>query len=104
MPAHCHKMVAQVAKAAAGELYEKLMGDNACYEAWKKANPEASPRELERRFVAKNWGRCLQIARATLTLMLRQPIDSKTKDGIMEALRLDATLMRGRGLQGGLLQ
>ncbi len=93
---HCHKMVAKVAQEAAGELYERLMGDDQFYSEWKRQNPEASAKTLERRFIAKNWGKCIPFARATLALMLRSGIDEGLKSEIVEALCLDATLMHGR--------
>jgi hypothetical protein len=96
MPAHCHKLVAKVAQEAAGELYERLMGENLFFEEWKRQNPGLSPKALESRFISKNWGRCIGIARATLALLLRSPLDSKAKEDIMEALVLDSTLKRGR--------
>lgn len=97
MSAHCHKLVAKVAQEAAGELYEKLMGDDEIYAEWKRQNPNLTPKQLESRFIAKNWGRCIDFARATLATMLRSPtVDEKLKEDIMEALVLDATLIRGR--------
>jgi hypothetical protein len=89
-------MLRDVAQAAAGELYEVLMGDNLVRAEWQKQNPGLTEKQLTSRFVAKNWGKCLEFARATLALTLRQPIDTKTKDAIMEALRLDNQLLRGR--------
>ena len=96
MTSHCHKMVAEVAKASAHELYDKLMGDNLYYDEWKRQNPECSPKELERRFVAKNWGKCLDFARATLAAMLRGPYPDVLKEDILDALSKDASLRRGR--------
>lgn len=97
MVAHCHKAVAAVAKAAAGELYEKMMGDNNFYAAWQRQNPDCSPKELERRFIARNWGKCLEFARKTMALMLSNPnVPEKVKEEIMDALEKDAMLMRGR--------
>ena len=96
MTAHCHKMIRSVAQACAGELYEVLMGDDVMYASWKKANPGLTVKQLETRFVAKHWGRCVPAARATLALMLRNGVDTATGEAIMEALTLDSTLMRGR--------
>jgi hypothetical protein len=36
------------------------------------------------------------LARATLGALLREPIDEKVKDEIVEILALDQTLIRGR--------
>ncbi len=97
MAGHCHKLIRSTAQAAAGELYETLMGDNAFFTEWQRQNPGLSRKTLETRFIAKNWPRCIDLARATLTLLLKRPdIDSSIKDDIMEALVLDSTLVRGR--------
>lgn len=103
MTGHCHVEVKKVAQAAAGELYELLMNDNQLFAEWKRQNPGLTARGLEVRFIAKNWGRCLQFARATLTQMLTKDLDTNTKDHIMEVLTLDATLMRGRGQEARML-
>jgi hypothetical protein len=94
--AHCHRLIADTAKAAAHELYDKLMGSNQLFDEWKRQNPDASPRELERRFVARLWGKCVPVARATLARLLTQAIDPALKEEIYEALCDDATLSRGR--------
>lgn len=92
-PAVAHKLVASVAREAAGQLYEKLMSDNELWLAWKRQNPELGPKALEARFVARNAEKCLAFARATLAAMLRSPgLDPATGDMIMEALALDQTL------------
>lgn len=97
MPGHCHKLIRSTAQAAAGELYETLMGDNVFFSTWQKQNPDLSRKGLETRFVAKNWPRCIPFARATLTqLLLRPDIDSSLKEDIMSALVLDSSLVRGR--------
>lgn len=90
----CHVKVREVAKAAAGQMYEAYMGaDNATYREWKRQNPDCTPRELERRFIEKNWGKCLEFARTTLGLMLRNPEISDTmKDEIMDILEKDQLL------------
>lgn len=97
MTAHCHVVIREVAKAAAGQLYERLMGDNRCYEAWQKQNPECSAKELEHRFIERNWGKCIPFARASLTALLRQPdVPESTKLQIMDVLTKDNSLIRGR--------
>lgn len=88
----CHKMVAAVAKAAAGELYDTVMGDNEVFSAWKRQNPGATPKQLELRFIAKNWSKCLPFARATLATMLNGPLEEHLKDQIVDALSKDASL------------
>lgn len=94
--AHCHKMVAEVAKAAAHELYDTLMGDNVLYTEWKRQNPGATDKILLAKFVARNWGKCIPFARATLARMLTTAIDDGQKTAIHEALVLDNMLVRGR--------
>src|SRR5271167_3416969 len=94
--AHAHKLVASVAQEAANELYDTTMSDNLLFDLWKKQNPGANAKLLRKRFVAKNWGKCIPFARATLETMLTKPIDDATKEVIMEALVLDNTLLAGR--------
>ena len=94
--AHCHHMIAQVAKEAAGELYDVVMADNVVFTEWKRQNPGCTPPILVKRFIAKNWGKCIPFARATLTRMLTTNIDESLKEQIHEALCLDNTLIRGR--------
>src|SRR5215469_6538263 len=93
--AHCHKLVAKVAREIAGNLYETLMASDQLWTEWQRQNPEASRKELERRFIGRNWGRCIEAARTCLALSLRSPnLDEHAKEEISEALILDATLMR----------
>jgi hypothetical protein len=93
----CHVKVMEVAKAAAGELYESMMGNDAFFKAWKKQNPGANPKQLERRFIEKNWGSCLEFARATLTVMLtRHDVAEELKEEIMVILEQDQTLRNRR--------
>lgn len=99
MPAHCHKLVKKIAQEAAGELYETLMSDNLLFTEWKRQHPGLGSKQLELRFVAKNWGRCLDFARATLGQMLNSELDLASKDAIMEALVLDASLQPGATVQ-----
>ena len=101
----CHKEVRKVAQAACHELYDVLMQDNRLYEEWKRQNPELSPHTLETRFVAKNWPRCIEFARATLAHMLtRADINEKVKDQILEVLVLDASVPVGRTPPGRAVQ
>jgi len=89
----------KVAQAAAGELYENVMSNNAYYEAWKKQNPGLNAKQLESRFIAKNWQKCIEIARATLVEMLKRPdIGEDMKDGIMEILEGDYELRNKIGM------
>ena len=97
MIAHRHIQIREVAKAAAGHLYERLIGDSRYYEAWKKENPDADPRELERRFVEKNWPKCIAYARESLTEMLKRPdVSEAAKAQITNVLAKDQSLVRGR--------
>jgi hypothetical protein len=64
MVAHCHIQIREIAKEAAGHLYERLIGDNRFYEAWRNQNPDAGPQELERRFVKEELVRSASPTRA----------------------------------------
>lgn len=98
MAAHCHKQVAEIARRIAGELYEKLMGDNQFWEVWQEQNPGASRKEMERRFIDRNWGGCLGEARKALVMVLKDPsVSEAIKMEIVDVLEKDASLMRGRG-------
>jgi hypothetical protein len=97
MPAHCHKLLAETAKAMAHELYDTMMLDNEWYQIWKRRNQGKGARALELAFVAKNWGRLVPNARATLAEMLGNPLlDPALAEQIYDALLLDSTLVRGR--------
>lgn len=95
----CHVEVMKVAKAAAGELYEKLMGNNQLFNTWKCQNPGVGPKTLEKRFIDRNWPQCIEFARTTLTVLLTQPdVEDAVKDKIMEVLEQDQQL-RNRQVQ-----
>jgi hypothetical protein len=97
MTAHCHVQIREVAKAAAGELYERLMGDDRYYAAWRKQNPECGAKELERRFIERNWPQLIDYARESLVALLRQPnVPDHLKAQIMDVLEKDNSLVRGR--------
>lgn len=93
---HVHKKVAEVAKALTEENYELVMGNNLVRAEWKRQHPGMGEKALVKTFVARNWSKYIPMARTTLTLLLREPIDEKTKEEILEVLALDATLIRGR--------
>ncbi len=99
----CHKMIRDVAQEAAASLYEVVMGDNLVRAEWKRQNPGLTEKQLLSRFISKNWPRCIPFARATLATLLTKPLDTASKEAIMEALVLDSTLTRGRGRQGEVL-
>lgn len=86
----------------AGATYDMLMVDNLLYKTWRDQNPDLvrgpswDGKKLRERFVAKNWGKHIAAARATLVGLLQQPIDESLKEEIMEILALDSTLIRGR--------
>jgi hypothetical protein len=93
----CHYKVAEVARAAAGELYEHMMSNDAYFRAWKQQNPGATSKELEKRFIDRNWGKCIEFARRSLALMLRKDdVPEKVKDEIMDVLVKDQ-MVRGIG-------
>lgn len=92
----CHVQVREVAKGIAGELYERLMGEDKFYQAWKRQNPEATAKELETRFIERNWGRCLQAARASLVATLKDPkVPEWMKEEVIDVLEKDQSL-RGK--------
>ncbi len=96
---HCHKDVAKVAKGLCAASYEMCMGgSNLVYKEWKRQNPQIAenPKRLLLAFVNRNWGKYIPAARATMARLLTSPIDESAKERIMEALTLDATLIRGR--------
>ena len=93
---HAHKLVAEVAVAAAHEKYDQLMFDDMLWAEWKRRHPGMSSKALEAKFVREWAPKCVEIARATLTMLLTQPIDEGLKEQIHEALILDNTLARGR--------
>lgn len=96
MQVSCHKLIRKVAQEAAGQLYETVMGDNKVFAEWKRQNPEASIKELEKLFIKKNWPKCIPYARSTLALMLRGPLPDHLKEDIVDALAKDQTLRLGR--------
>ncbi len=87
-----HQMVARIAREAACELYEILMEDNQIRAEWKRQNPGADEAALLRRFVARNWGTCIPLARATLARMLSGPLPDHLKVQIHDALIKDRSL------------
>lgn len=91
-PLAAHMLVARLAREAAAELYETLMGDNLIRAEWKRQNPEANEPQLLRRFVARNWGRCIPFARATMAQMLTGPLPEHLKAEIHDALIKDRSL------------
>lgn len=95
----CHKLVRSVAMEAAGQLYEGVMSNDVVWKEWKKQNPQCqTARQLEVRFIEKNWTQCIEFARATLGLMLgRRDISDEMKVTIYEALTLDNAIPVGKG-------
>ena len=93
---HCHKMIKATAQELAGAMYEELMADDFMFTAWKKKCRGMHAKNLQKRFIARYWGSCIPIARATLTTMLRGTLDEAVKEEIYEALCLDATLIAQR--------
>lgn len=97
MTAHCHRQVMDIAKALAGEMYEMLMGNDMFWRIWKKQNPDATRKQLEERFIERNWGRFIGEARKALVMMLKDPSISETaKDQVVDVLEKDDSLIRGR--------
>lgn len=97
MVAHCHRQVRDIAKALAGEMYEMLMGNDEFWKVWREQNQDATRKQLEDRFIERNWGRFIGEARKALVMMLRDPTISETaKEQVVDVLEKDASLMRGR--------
>lgn len=94
---HCHKKIRELAKEACALHYEMLMSSsNVVYKLWKIQHPNLNSARLQQAFVNRHWSKCIELARATLGALLREPIDEKTKEEIMQILVLDSTLIRGR--------
>jgi len=93
---HAHWRVKETAEVMAHELYDHMMHDNQWYAAWQAKHPELNSKQLEQAFVDKNMAILLPQARAILAGMLNRPYDEGLKESIMEALVLDATLVKGR--------
>lgn len=91
-----HFMVRKAAMEVAGELYEKMMSNDALFKRWKELNPGLEGGGLEKAFIMKNWPRCIPVARATLAVMLRGPLADGLKEEIVDALHKDQTLRAGR--------
>lgn len=102
MTQHVHRLIAETAKSAAAELYEVVMSNNEVRAEWKRQNEGCGEKELLKRFVKKNWGKCVPVARTTLGLLLRNSADETLKTQIYEALLLDNTLRRRGGTPLGL--
>lgn len=89
----CHRQVADVAKALTGKLYESLMGNDAFWRLWRGQNPDVGRKELERRFIERNWPQCIGEARKALTMVLTSPDASEEmKERVMDVLEKDASL------------
>jgi len=86
----------------AGELYERLMGDDRFYRAWKRENPGLNSKQLEELFIEKNWKNCIGSARRALVAMLIDPsISEHVKEEVVDVLLKDKSLIRGRGTHVG---
>lgn len=89
----CHIKVAEVAKAAANELYDSMMSSNGFYNVWRNQNKGCNSAQLRQRFVDRNWPNCIEFARTTLTVMLtKDDISESMKDDIMIILEQDQML------------
>lgn len=47
MIAHCHIHIREIAKQAAGHLYDRLMVNDRCYQVWRRQNPDGGPQETQ---------------------------------------------------------
>ena len=95
----CHKQVRDVAMATTENWYEALMGaSNDIYKEWKRQNPNLNAKDLQKRFVQRFWPRCIEFARATLTIMLTRPdVSDPMKEQIMDVLEKDQFLRQRTG-------
>lgn len=98
--AHCHKLIAEVAKGIMHETYSMVMADNQIWQLWQDQYPEMSRKQLELEYVRTRWGLAIPAARATLAHMLTLTLDEARKEEIMEALALDNGLLLGRKAGG----
>jgi len=87
-----HLAVAKIAREAAAELYETLMGDNQLRAEWLRQHPGKTEKQLLMLFVRKHWGKCIPFARATMARMLDSPLPPHLKDEILDALIKDRSL------------
>jgi hypothetical protein len=98
----CHWRIAEVAKAAAKDLYEVVMGNNEVRRKWKEQNFGADEEELIERFVTMNWGKCIDYAKQTMVLLLRRDdVSEEMKDEIMDALIKDNDISKTRRMYRG---
>jgi hypothetical protein len=94
-----HELILATARAMAHELYDVTMQNNEWYALWRSWHPEGTTAaELEASFVRRNTPRLLAGARTVLAGMLRTSPDPALRETIMDALLLDATLTRARGV------
>jgi len=85
--------IRDVAKAAAGQLYEQVMGNNEYYRIWQKQHPGMNAKQLEREFIEQNWPKCIEFARTTLiALLAKDDVSEATKEQIMVVLEQDYSL------------
>jgi len=96
----CHVKIAEVAKEAAGHLYDTMMMEDSFYKLWKQQYPDANPKELQRRFVDRNWSKCIDFAVASLTVMLtKDDVPESVKEEIMIVLEQNQSI-RGKYVTG----
>lgn len=100
---HCHKLIADTAKAMAHALFDEMMSKDAIWSEFKRQHPGLSPTQMEDKFVRHLWPQLVEQARATLAAMLATPIAEPLKEDIMDALVRDQSLKRGRSREGDLV-
>lgn len=85
--AMCHELLASVAKAIAGKMYDSFASDNEFYKLW----PDV------KEYIALEWGRFVPEARRALAMRLgAKDASNEEKEQIYEALALDRSLPKGR--------
>lgn len=97
---HAHKMIVELAKQMAAELYDDLMKDNKRWAAWKETLTRefaiAGAEQIQLMFIEQMYVHQIEPARATLAGLLATPIDEELKASIADALIADAPLREGR--------
>lgn len=93
---HCHKLIRATAIEMAGELYDELMANNEQYAEWRAMTPDRTAVEREILWIEAKWGELIEDARATLAMMLGQPINEALKSQIFQCLIDDAPLRAAR--------
>lgn len=93
---HAHKMIVELAKEMAHEVYSVVMRNNAVYDSWKVICPELTRDLAEAFFVDHLFPYLIEDARATLAGVLATNISEDLKESISEAIIRDTVFREGR--------